>query len=289
MQPRRKLSVEEARDYLRPFARAFHTIECEVDAEVLAYGSGGAGAALYDGLRVPSLRIPSTREATFFDGNVWVDGWFENPGELVFVRGNLVARSLYTAGYLVVAGELRCERFLGEDEPYGTCILGDAVIEDAVGSHNHQFSVLGQRRLASLLGDESDGRGTVMRRFVEWGVLRDPNSFMFLDEVTTGLRDWAGTRGELPEHWLATPYRDPDPDLPMTLSSAPSLSPVLAELANWLGDEKVSQRAKLAQLVEDWLPRLRDEDHTSAARLIRRAINSKRLASELAAVLAKLR
>ncbi|MEZ4358866.1 MAG: hypothetical protein R3B48_01710 [Kofleriaceae bacterium] len=288
MQPKHPLSEAEARAYLEPFARAFYDVD-EVDPAVLAYGSSGAGALVYDGLRTPSLRVPETNASTFFEGNVWVDGWFENPGQLVFVRGNLVAHSIYTHGYLVVAGELRCERFLGEDEPYGTYVLGDAVIADAVGSHNHQFCVLGRREIRSELHDERHGRGAVRQRFVDWGALRDPSVFHFLEEVRAGLRAWAATCGPLPSDWLTTPYADPaPPPAPPPKPAPPPVPPTLAELTAWLADAELSQREKLAQLEPRWLPRLLPEERAEAARLIRRAINSKRLAAELAAVLAKL-
>ena len=150
----RWLSQEEASAYLRPytaFKRRGGRLGMDVDPQVLASGFNKSGAGLFTGGRVPSLSLTNNKGSTFIDGDLYVDGWLENPGGLVFVRGNLMAQTLYTAGYLIVLGELRVRQLFGQDEPLGTYVFGDAYVESAVLNHNHHFDVWGKAELGNVI------------------------------------------------------------------------------------------------------------------------------------------
>jgi hypothetical protein len=188
----------------------------------------------------------------------------------------------------VIAGELRVRRLFGEDEPYGTYVLGDAHVESAVFSHDHHFDVWGTAALAEEVHDESDGRAAMRERLVAWGVLSRPEQ-EHLDEVQRGLRAHAGSLGALPEDWAARRYT---PKAPAGTRSEPPRPPrpeILVELEQWLGATELTQRQQLDALRARWLPRLRDAAvRDEARRLIRKGINSKKLTEARDALLRDL-
>ncbi|RKI01260.1 hypothetical protein [Corallococcus sp. AB038B] len=205
----RWLPADEAASYLRPYDAFRGTgvrIGMDVDASVLAHGFSNSSAGLFAGGRVASLVLENARGSTFVDGDLVVDGWLENPGGLVFVRGNLIAQTLFTSGYLIVLGDLRVRRLFGEDEPDGTYVFGDAHVESAVFSHNHLFDVWGTATLAEEVHDETHGRAAMRQRLVDWGVLSDPRVDSYLDEVQRGLRVLAEQWGPLTEDEAARRY-----------------------------------------------------------------------------------
>ena len=144
----RALSSIQAEEYLAPFKEEFQRkgkrIGMDVDAAVLTYGHGGNGAVVFPGVHCEFAELADARGSTFVDGDLVVDGWVENVDGLVFVRGNLIAHSLYNRGYLVVAGELRVTRFFGEDERYGTYVFGDAAVAQAVFAAQPSLRRLGR-------------------------------------------------------------------------------------------------------------------------------------------------
>jgi hypothetical protein len=208
---------------------------------------------------------------------------------MVFVRGNVIAQTLFTSGYLVILGELRVRRLLGEDEQYGTAVLGDAHVDSAVFSHNHHFDVWGTAALAEEVHDESDGRGAMRERLVEWGVLSRPDHEDYLDEAQRGLRAHAERLGALPEDWAARRYT---PKAPAAVPMEPPRPPrpeILVELEQWLGASELTQRQQLEALRASWLPRLRDAGvRDEARRVIRKALSSKKLVEARDALLRDL-
>ncbi|QSQ22058.1 hypothetical protein JY651_44135 [Pyxidicoccus parkwayensis] len=252
---------------------------------------------MFAGGRVGSLALENAKGSTFIDGDLYVDGWLENPGGLVFVRGNLVAQTLFTSGLLVVLGELRVRRLFGEDEPDGTYVFGDMHVESAVFSHNHLIDVWGTAELVAQVHDEVHGREAVVRRLVEWGVLTgvDPEENLqdvkySIGKVRRGLRTLGEQCGPLPEDWTARRYTPKPEETPAAAEHPPPFRPaVLVELEGWLGSAGLTQRQQLEELRTRWLPRLEDASiRPGAARLIRGAINSKKLAGERDALLKAL-
>ncbi|MCP3140083.1 hypothetical protein [Pyxidicoccus xibeiensis] len=288
----RWLLPDEAAAYLRPYEAFKGTgarIGMDVDAAVLSYGFSNSGAGLFQGGRVPSLSLENSRGSTFIDGDLLVDGWLENPGGLVFVRGNLIAQTLYTHGYLIVLGELRVRRLLGEDEPHGTYVFGDAHVESAVFSHNHHFDVWGTASLAEEVHDEVNGRKALRQRLVDWGVLSDPTQDAYLDEAQRGLRTLAEQWGPLPEAWAARRYTPKPEALRPAEPPAPPRPDVVIELERWLKTPGLTQRQQVEELRARWLPRLTEAGaRAEARRLIRKGISSKKLAAERDALLLAL-
>ncbi len=289
----RWLPPDQAAAYLRAYDDAFRTrgarIGMDVDREVLCYGFAGSGAGLFTGGRCGSLALENDRGSTFVDGDLIVDGWLENVGGLVFVRGNVIAQTLFTSGYLVILGSLRVRRLFGEDEQYGTCVLGDAHVDSAVFSHNHHLDVWGTAALAEEVHDESDGRAAMRERLVAWGVLSRVDQEDYLEEVQHGLRAHAESLGALPEGWAARRYTPKAPAaVPMEPPRPPRLE-ILVELEQWLGASGLTQRQQLEALRASWLPRLSDAAvKDEARRVIRKAINSKKLVEARDALLRDL-
>jgi hypothetical protein len=288
----RWLPPDEATAWLRTYQAFFRSrgarLGMDVDAQVLSSGYSHGGAGLFSGGRFASLALENPRGATFVDGDLLVDGWLENVDGLVFVRGNLIAQTLFTSGYLVVLGELRVRRLLGEDEPYGTYVFGDAHVQSAVFSHNHQFDVWGTAELGEEVHDESDGRHAMRERLVAWKVLSDPRQEKYLEEARLGLRAQAEAWGPLPEDWAARRYT-PKPEAEEARLQPPPPPALIIELEQWLGAEGLTQRQQLEGLRTHWFPRLNDAaTREHARRLIRKAINSKKLVAERDALLREL-
>jgi len=241
------------------------------------------------GGRCASFALENDRGSTFVDGDLIVDEWLENVGGLVFVRGNLIAQTLFTSGYLVILGELRVRRLFGEDEQYGTCVLGDAHVGSAVFSHNHHFDVWGTAALAEEVDDESDGRVAMRERLVDWGVLSRVDQEDYLDEVQRGLRAHGESLGALPEDWAARRYTPRAPAATPGEQPRPPRSEIVVELERWLGVTGLTQREQLEALRASWLSRLNDAAvRDEARRLIRKAINSKKLVEARDALLRDL-
>ncbi|WP_375754511.1 hypothetical protein [Corallococcus exercitus] len=260
----------------------------DVDPQVLASGFNKGGAGLFTGGRVPSLSLTNNKGSTFIDGDLYVDGWLENPGGLVFVRGNLMAQTLYTAGYLIVLGELRVRQLFGQDEPHGTYVFGDAYVESAALNHNHHFDVWGKAELADVVDDEMHGQATVREWLEAHGMPSAPRYEDFLVGVQQGLRNLAERRGPLPEDWVARRYTPKPGDIDTGQLPPPRLG-VILELERWLATTELAQRHQLEELRAHWLPRLTDaEVRPEAARIIRKAINSKKLVVERDALLRML-
>ncbi|WP_257457888.1 hypothetical protein [Archangium lipolyticum] len=288
----RWLPPDEAAAWLSPYQRFFRSrgarLGMDVDAQVLSSGFSRGGAGLFSGGRFASLALENPRGTTFVDGDLLVDGWLENVGGLVFVRGNLIAQTLFTSGYLVVLGELRVRRLLGDDEPHGTYVFGDAHVQSAVFSHNHHFDVWGRAELGEEIHDESHGRTAMRERLVAWKVLSDKNQEKYLEEARLGLRAQAGTWGPLPEDWAARRYT-PKPEAGGARPPPPPRSALVVELEQWLGSEGATQRQQLEGLRTHWLSRLNGAaDREQARHLIRKAINSKKLVAERDALLREL-
>ncbi|WP_164014657.1 hypothetical protein [Pyxidicoccus trucidator] len=288
----RWLPPDEAASYLRPYDAFRSTgarIGMDVDASVLSHGISNSGAGLFSGGRVASLVLENDRGSTFVDGDLLVDGWLENPGGLVFVRGNLIAQTLFTSGYLIVLGELRVRRLFGEDEPDGTYVFGDAHVESAVFSHNHLFDVWGTTTLGEEVHDEVNGREAMRQRLVDWSVLSDPRADYYLDEVQRGLRALAEQWGPLPEDLAARRYTPKPTEVLVAEKTAAPRPDVIIELERWLDEAGLTQRQQLEALRTHWLPRLTDaEARVEARRLIRKALNSKKLVGERDALLRAL-
>ncbi|MFP2926857.1 hypothetical protein ACLESO_16985 [Pyxidicoccus sp. 3LG] len=286
------LTPTEAASYLRPYDAFRSTgarIGMDVDASVLAHGFSNSGAGLFSGGRFASFVLENDRGSTFVDGDLVVDGWLENPGGLVFVRGNLIAQTLYTSGYLIVLGELRVRRLFGEDEPDGTYVFGDAHVESAVFSHNHHFDVWGTATLAEEVHDEVNGRQSLRQRLVDWGVLSDPRTEDYLDEVRRGLRALAEQWGPLPDDQAARRYMPKPTEVIAAEKTAAPRPEVILELERWLEEAGLTQRQQLEALRTQWLPRLTDAAaRAEARRLIRKALNSKKLSGERDALLLAL-
>jgi hypothetical protein len=287
----RWLSSDEAAAYLRPytaFKRRGARMGMDVAPRALSFGFNNSGAGLFTGGRVPSLSLMNARGSTFIDGDLYVNGWLENPGGLVFVRGNLMAQTLYTSGYLVVLGELRVRQLFGEDEPHGTYVFGDAWVESAILNHNHHFDVWGKAELGDFVDDETHGREAVRERLAARGVLSAPRYEDFLVDVQAGLRNLAERSGPLPEDWVARRYTPKPCDIDAEKLPPPRLG-VILELEQWLATTELSQRQQLEALRAHWLSRLTDaEVRPEATRIIRKAINSKKLAEERDALLRDL-
>jgi hypothetical protein len=272
----------------------------DADREVLTHGHGGRGAVLFPGGRCDFAELADTRGSTFIDGDLVVDGWVENDGGLVFVRGNLITHALFNSGYLIVAGELRTNWFLGESERYGTFVFGDALVTSAAFSRNHHFDVWGECTVGEEIADESDGGASLRQRLHAWGALADAEKTDYLDDAREGLRTLSKGRGPLPEEWAsrrwtprtapveATPVGEATPVVeaapveaaPVEAGPPPPRAAVLVELEGWLETCGLPQRQQLAVLRSDWVPRIGPDERAEAKRLIRHAVNSKKLASE---------
>jgi hypothetical protein len=259
------LKPADAAAYLAPFADDFarkgKRIGMDADREVLTHGRSGSGAALFPARRCDFAELADERGSTFIDGDLIVDGWVENDGGLVFVRGNLIANGLYNSGYLVVAGELRVARFLGEGERYGTLVFGDATVTSAVLAHDHHFDVWGECSLA----------------------LDDAAKVDDLDAAREELRAWAQSQGKLPEDWARRRWAPKPPPVVEPPPPPPPPAPraaVLDELERWFETTPLKQRAQLAALRSDWLPRIGPDERAEAKRLIKKAVNSKKLVDE---------
>ncbi|NTX63366.1 hypothetical protein HUA74_22185 [Myxococcus sp. CA051A] len=287
----RWLSPEEAAEVLRPYA-AFKQRSAgngmDVDALVLSDGFF-SGAGLFTGGRVSSLRLENTRGSTFIDGDLVVDGWFENPGGLVFVRGNLIAHTVYTSEYLVILGDLRVRRLFGEDEPLGTCVFGDAYVESAIFSHNHQFNVWGTAHLGEEVHDEVHGREALQQRLVDWGLLSDPRQEVPLDVVRHGLRGLAESWGPLSDELASLRYTPKPSDLVAEPPVRPPRPDIILELEQWFASTPLPQRQQLEALRTQWLARLSDSTvRAEAERVIRKHLNSKKLITDRDALLRDL-
>lgn len=195
------LSSKDAAAYLKAFDEPFQgvgqRIGMDVDPLVLASGHSGSGAGLFEGGRCDEVSLADARGSVFIDGDLVVDGPIENEGGLIFVRGDLVGRSLYSTGYLIVAGDLRVERFLGEDEPLGTYVFGDASIGSAVLTHNHHFDVWGDCVIDELVDGEEEGEAAVREGFERWGVVERDVDAGWLDAARRGLAAWARKQGKI--------------------------------------------------------------------------------------------
>ncbi len=281
----RWLSSVEAETYLTrfrdDFARRGKRMGMDADRGVLTYGHAGSGAGLFPGRRCDFAELADHRGSVFVDGDLIVDAWVENVGGLVFVAGNLITHSLHNSGYLIVAGDLCTTRLFGEDERYGTLVFGDAVVGSAVLSGNHHFDVWGDCRIDEVVCDETDGKDAMRARLEAWGVGED---------VRVGLRTWGAEQGRLSDE-LANRRWSPKPPLPpviATLPMTPARSVVLVELERWIETCGLPQRKQAALLRRDWLARIGADERAEAKRLIKRAINSKKLASERDELLAAL-
>lgn len=310
----RRLTPAQAEAFLAPFsdalARKGARIGMDIDRKVLTDGHAGSGAAVFPGGRFDFAELHDDRGSTFVEGDLVLDAWGDNTGGLVFVRGNLIARSLFTNGYLVVAGDLIVDRFFGEGEQYGTFVLGNAQVESACLAHNHHFDVWGSCTLRELVDDEADGRAALAQRLHAWGVLADATNVDYMLEAPKKLREWAQKQGKLPREWAdrksahggrpraGAPGPKPVEAAP-SASSAPSpaapaapapeaRSEALGGLATFLETTKLTQREQLSALKTDWLPKLAEGDRPEAKRLIKKAINSKKLLEERDALLAEL-
>ncbi|MCP3165890.1 hypothetical protein [Myxococcus qinghaiensis] len=289
---KRWLSPEESAEVLRPYA-AFRQRSAgngmDVDPLVLSDGFGSSGAGLFAGGRVSSLKLENSRGSTFIDGDLVVDGWFENPGGLVFVRGNLIAHTVYTSEYLVILGDLRVRRLFGEDEPLGTCVFGDAHVESAIFNHNHQFNVWGTARLGEEVHDEVHGREAVKQRLVDWGLLSDPRLETPLDMVRISLRGLAESWGPLSDELASLRYTPKPSDFVAEPPVRPPRPNVILELEQWFASTPLPQRQQLEALRTQWLARLSDTAvREEAARVIRKHLNSKKLIADRDALLRDL-
>ncbi len=287
----RHLTSKQAAEYLEPFRDDFASkgkrVGLDADPAVLTEGRAGSGAVVFPGGRFDFAELADERGSTFVDGDLVVDGWVENCGGSVFVRGNLIARSIYTSGYLIVAGELRVERLLGADEPYGTRVFGDAFVKSAVFLHNHQFDVWGATEIEQEADDEREGAAAVSARLKEWSeaAIEDPATKDFSGEATEKirekLREWALAQGKLPPEWADRKWTPKKPrEEPAAPEPPPAPAPrsaIVDELEAWLRASKLTQREQIAALRSDWLPRLGETDRAEAKKVIRRAINSKKL------------
>ncbi|NVJ26925.1 hypothetical protein HUW62_37480 [Myxococcus sp. AM011] len=281
---KRWLSPEEAAEVLRPYA-AFRQRSAgngmDVDPLVLSDGFGGGGAGLFAGGRVSSLQLENSRGSTFINGDLVVDGWFENPGGLVFVRGNLIAHTVYTSEYLVILGDLRVRRLFGADEPLGICVFGDAHVESAIFFHNHQFNVWGTSHLGEEAHDEVHGREAVKQRLVDWGLITDPRQETPLDMVRISLRGLAESWGPLSDELASLRYTPKPSDLVAEPPVRPPRPDVILELEQWFASTPLPQRQQLEALRTQWLARLRDSTvRAEAARVIRKHLNSKKLIAD---------
>lgn len=269
MSPPRWLKPADATAYLAPFADDFarkgKRLGMGADREVLTNGRAGSGAVVFPGTRCDFAELADERGTVFVDGDLICDGWVENAGGVVFVRGNLIAHALFNSSYLVVAGELRVERFLGAGERYGTLVFGDATVTSAVLSHDHHFDVWGECTLGAPYTEKVDD----------------------VDEAREALREWAKGQGRLPEDWAsrrmgpkAAPVVEAPPPPPPPAPPPPPRSADIIELERWLGVTVRTQREQLAILRANWVGRIAPEERAEAVRLIRRAINSKKLIAE---------
>ena len=258
----RWLKPADAAAFLAPFAEDFarkgKRLGMGADPKVLAHGRS---AAVFPGTRCDFAELADERGSTFIEGDLVADGWVENAGGIVFVRGNLIAHSLYNSGYLVVAGELRVDRFLGEGEKHGTFVFGDATVTSAVLAHDHRLDVWGECRLE--LGD--------------WAKVDA------IDEAREELRTWAQGQGKLPEDWANRRWAPKPPTVAEPPPPPPPPKPraeVLIELEQWLDTCGLKQRDQLTALRTKWLARIGPDDRDEAKRLIRKAVNSKKLVDE---------
>ena len=263
MSATRLLKSADAATFLAPFAEDFarkgKRLGLDVDREVLTSGRNGSGAAVFPGRRCDFAELADERGSTFIDGDLVADGWVENAGGLVFVRGNLITHSLFNSGYLIVAGELRVARLLGDGERYGTFVFGDASVTSAVLARGHHFDVWGE----CTLGESSDE-------------VKD------VDEARAALRTWAQAEGRLPEDWANRRWapRSPAVVVPPPVARPPERAAVLVELEAWFGRTTYTQREQLGILRAKWLARIGPDEREEATRIIRRAVNSKKLIEE---------
>lgn len=283
----RLLKPDAAAAHLAPFAADFarrgKRLGLDVDREVLARGLHGSGAAVFPGRRCDFAELADERGSTFIDGDLVVDGWIENEGGVVFVRGNLIARSLTNSGYLVVAGDLLVDRFFGEGERHGTFVFGDATVTSAVLSHGHRLDAWGECHLGESVDGESEGDAAVRERLHAWGVLGDGAQIEYLAEAREGLRGWAQGAGKLPEDWASRRWVPRPPPVVEAPPPPPPPLPraaVLVELEQWFGKTQLTQREQLDRLRTKWLDRIGPDERAEAKRLIRRAVNSKKLVDE---------
>ncbi len=188
--------------------------ELDVDPFVIASGYRHSGAGLYRPSRGDTLTFDEARGGVIVDGDLIVDGMVENRG-VVFVRGNLVCKALLnSSGYLVVAGDLCAQRFLGEDEPGGTIVMGNCELTDAVTLHVHQFSVWGARQM-EWIDDEGQGTKAAQQRLRDWSLLLPGEEPYPWEQMQQRLASWASSSSSpaLAEAWTSRAFtpRPPPP------------------------------------------------------------------------------
>lgn len=267
----------------------------DVDPLVIASGYGGSGAGVYAPARGASLTFDETRGGVIVDGSVVCDGLVQNRG-VVFVLGNLVCRGLYNSGYLVIAGDLYAERFLGENEPGGTIIVGGCQIGEAVTLHVHQYSVWGEQQ-ADLVDDEAQGTAAARQRLCAWGLMQPEEEPYPWPAIHERFRRWAEREAKaLPEEPCRRAFT-PRPPPPPAVRPSRALPPALVELERWLLAEGLTQRQKLEALVAarasalaglagaEGLDRGDAESWELARRLITKHLDSKKLAAAREALL----
>ncbi|GEN10384.1 hypothetical protein MFU01_54210 [Myxococcus fulvus] len=253
----------------------------DVDPEMIASGYGSSGAGLYTPQRGETLTFDESRGGVIVEGSVICDGLVLNRG-LVFIRGHLTCRALLNQGYLIVAGDLRCERFIGENETGGTHVLGSAE-GAAVTLHVHHLTT-GQDRLLDRVDDEAAGREGARARLESWGLLQPQEPWLPWDALTERFSQWAGARPVSPEWTTRDFVPRPPPKPPQRRES----SALVQELDAWLADASRSQREKLTALETEWLPRLGPSERAEASTVITRHINSPKLRAARDALLSKL-
>ena len=99
-------------------------------------------------------------------------------------------------------------------------------------------------------------------------------------DVSAGLRSWAATQGRLPEEWASRRWAPKPPPVVVVPPPPAPPSAIVSELTCWLDASKLPQREQLAALRNEWLARIGPDDRAAAQRIIKRAINSKKLLTE---------
>lgn len=274
----RWLSPDEALRWLR---EQHDFAGLDVDPEMIASGYASSGAGLYGPQRGEALTFDESRGGVIVDGSVVCDGLVLNRG-LVFVRGHLTCRGLLNHGYLIVAGDLRCERFIGEDEPGGTHVLG-AFEGAAVTLHVHHLTMGDGSRLDHV-DDEAAGREGARARLEAWGFLQPQETWLPWDALGERFRQWASAQ-PVPPEWMTHAFVPRPPPKPPQRKEP---STMIRELEAWLADASRSQREKLTALEAEWLPRVSASESAEASKVITRHINSPKLRAARDALLSKL-